>query len=65
VIYFDPLKVFVPTSLVLFLPSACVLLYSLFFTPQVMYITTIVLFVSSVHVLAIGMIEDLIDKRMR
>lgn len=65
VMYFNPLKVFVPLSLLLFLLSAFVLVYSFFFTPKVMDITTIVLFVSAVQILAIGMIADLIDKRSK
>ncbi len=61
--YFEPLKIFVPISLMLILASALVLILSYLFAPQVMDITTIVLFVGGIQVLAIGMIADLIDKR--
>jgi len=65
VMYFNPLKVFVPLSLVLFFMSVGVFLYSYFFTPKVMDITTVILFVSAVQVLAIGMVADLINKRIK
>ncbi len=63
IMYFEPLKIFVPVSLMLILASALVLILSYLFTPQVMDITTIVLFVGGIQVLAIGMIADLIIKR--
>jgi len=63
-IYFNPLKIFIPASLLLFMAAITVFLYSHFFLPQVMDITTIVLLLSSIQILAIGMIADLIIKRM-
>lgn len=65
VMYFRPLKVFVPLSIILFMIGLAVLLYSFFFTPQVMDITTIVFFLAAIHMLSLGMLSDLIDKRMR
>jgi len=65
VMYFNPLKVFIPLSLVLFFMSVAVFLYSYFFTPKVMDVTTVILFVSAVQVLAIGMVADLINKRIK
>ena len=65
VMYFNPLKVFVPISVLLFAMSASVLLYSYFRTPEIMDITTIVLFVSGVQMIGIGMIADLVDKRSK
>ncbi len=65
VMYFNPLKVFIPLSLVLFFMSVGVFLYSYFFTPKIMDITTVILFVSAVQVLAIGMVADLINKRIK
>lgn len=65
VMYFRPLKVFLPLSLVLFFMSVAVFLYSYFFTPKVMDITTVILFVSAVQILAIGMVADLINKRIQ
>lgn len=65
VMYFNPLKVFIPLTLALFFMSGGVFLYSYFFTPKVMDITTVILFVSAVQVLAIGMVADLINKRIK
>lgn len=63
VIYFNPLKVFVPVSLFLFMTGIMVLLYSHFFLQKIMDVTTIVLILASIQILAIGMIADLINKR--
>jgi glycosyltransferase involved in cell wall biosynthesis len=65
IMYFDPLKIFFPLSLILFLASALVLVTSYFFARQVMDITTIILFVGALHMLAIGLIADLVVKRDR
>lgn len=63
VMYFDPLKVFVPLGLILLLTSMAVLILSFLFTDKVMDISTVVLLVGSIQVLATGMIADLIIKR--
>ncbi len=65
VMYFNPLKIFIPLSLVLFFMSVGVFLYSYFFTPKVMDVTTVILFVSAIQVLAIGMVADLVNKRIK
>ncbi len=65
VLYFDPLKIFLPISAFFFISSIAVLILSYLFTPKVMDITTVILFISGVQILAIGMIADLIDKRNR
>ncbi len=65
VLYFDPLKIFLPISAFFFIASIAVLVLSYVFTPKVMDITTVILFISGVQILAIGMIADLIDKRNR
>ena len=65
VLYFDPLKIFLPISVLFFVSSIAVLTLSYLFTPKVMDITTVILFISGVQILAIGMIADLIDKRNR
>ncbi|TVM00305.1 MAG: hypothetical protein CV087_14330 [Candidatus Brocadia sp. WS118] len=63
VLYFDPLKIFLPISAFFFIASITVLILSYLFTPKIMDITTVILFISGVQILAIGMIADLIDKR--
>lgn len=65
VLYFNPLKIFLPISFLLIFLSIFILLYSFFMMPEIMDITTIVLFVSGIHLMAIGMIADLIDKRFK
>jgi len=65
VLYFDPLKIFLPISAFFFISSIAVLALSYLFTPKIMDITTVILFISGVQILAIGMIADLIDKRNR
>ncbi len=62
-LYFSPLKIFVPLSVILFLLAVLVLLYSKFFTEKVMDVTVIVVLMASVQILALGLIADLIDKR--
>ena len=61
VMYFNPLRVFVPISLTLFLASFLVLVYRLI-TGGGLLVFGIVLFVSAIQVLTTGMLADLIDK---
>ena len=61
VMYFNPLRVFVPISLALFLASFLVLVYRLI-TGGGLLVFGIVLFVSAIQVLTTGMLADLIDK---
>jgi glycosyltransferase involved in cell wall biosynthesis len=64
VMYFDPLKVFVPLSLALLLLGLAIFLIGLPFGK--FYDTTfVILFVGAVQTLSIGMIADLVDKRTR
>jgi len=65
VMYFNPLKVFVPVTIFLFLAGIAVFLYSYFFLGKVMDITTIVFILASIQILAIGMIADLIIRKIR
>ena len=61
VMYFNPLRVFVPISLVLFLASFLVLIYRLI-SGEGLLVLGIILFVSAIQVLTTGMLADLIDK---
>lgn len=65
ILYFDPLKIFLPLSMFFFVSGIAVLVVSYLCTQKVMDITTVILFISGVQILAIGMIADLIDKRNR
>jgi len=59
VLYFNPLKIFTSISLILFLLSFTILIYSYFFTAEVMDVTTVILFISAIQTLSIGMLADL------
>lgn len=61
---FNPLKIFFPISLMMIFASFFVFFYSKFFLSYTLDITAVVLFVGGVQMLAIGMIADLINKRM-
>lgn len=64
VIYFDPLKVFLPLSLILFLVSICWGLLTHFVLGRFADTSTLVIFVAGFQVLAIGLLADLIDRRL-
>ena len=64
-LYFNPLKIFFPASVLMMLLSFFVLFYSYMVLKDVMEITVIMLFISSIQVLAIGMLADLINKKVR
>jgi glycosyltransferase involved in cell wall biosynthesis len=69
VLYFDPLKVFVPAALALFALSVLVgagswALAKWMGIGQFMDVSTVVLFVAAVQMLAIGALADLITKRL-
>ena len=63
VMFFNPLKIFLPLSGFFFILSFLVLIIS-YLAGRVMDITTILLFVTGLHLLAIGLLADLIDKRL-
>ncbi len=65
VLYFDPLKVFVPFSALLVLFAIIVLIGSWYFLGRAMDITFGVILMTAVIVMAIGMLADLIDKRIQ
>ncbi len=64
-LYFNPLKIFIPFGLLLFALALLILIYSKFFTPQVMDITVIVIFMAGVQMMGLGLIADLVDKRTK
>jgi len=64
IMYFNPLKVFIPLSLILFLLSFLVIFFSWIFLDQIMDVTFGIIAMTAINVLTIGMIADLIDKRM-
>lgn len=63
VMYFNPLRVFIPLSLVFFTLSLATVIYRALFGG--LAVASIVLFVAGVQILGIGMLADLIDQRIR
>lgn len=64
ILYFNPLKIFIPLSLILILISLVILIVSWIFFPKILDATVTIFFISGIQMLAIGMIADMIDKRM-
>lgn len=64
-LYFNPLKIFIPLSLFLVLLAFLVLLGSWLLTGIAMDVTFGVILMTAVMVLAIGMLADMIDKRIK
>lgn len=63
-LYFNPLKIYLPASFLLFLMAFSISGTSLYFTDKPRDVTFAVLFMTGVILLAIGMLADLIDKRV-
>jgi glycosyltransferase involved in cell wall biosynthesis len=63
VLYFRPLKIFVPLAFFFFLLSIAILFYSWRFTPKIMDASVVITLMTSFQMLAIGLLADLIDKR--
>jgi len=63
IMFFNPLKVFLPLSLFFIILSILVLVIS-YIMGRVLDITTVLLFVTGLNFLAIGLLADLIDKRL-
>jgi glycosyltransferase involved in cell wall biosynthesis len=65
ILYFDPLKIFLPVSGILFFAGIGTFLYSIFFMEKVFEDTTVILVMAAFQIFAIGLIADLIEKRMK
>jgi len=63
ILYFNPLKIFLPLSIFIFLLGLVVMFYTAFVIGRVMDISVIVILLSSMQILAIGLIADIIVKR--
>ncbi len=62
--YFEPLKIFMPMSLLMFLLGTGLLAIRIF-VAKILISTTIILFLAGFTILSLGLIADLIDKRMK
>lgn len=65
VMYFNPLKVLLPVSFLLFLLSLIIGFYSLFAQGRVMDITVITLAMASIQIAVIAMIADMVQKKSK
>jgi glycosyltransferase involved in cell wall biosynthesis len=63
VMYFAPLKIFLPVSLVLFLFGVVIFFYSVLVLHKLMDVTVVVTILASIQIAAIGLLADLMDKR--
>ncbi len=64
VLYFDPLRVFVPLSFFFFMSSIGVGVASKMYLGEVMDVTTVLLFVTAFQLFAIGMLADMLNRRL-
>lgn len=63
-LYFNPLKIFLPISLSLFLISLILVFYRIFFNES-FSVLSVIFFIGSIQFLAIGMLADLIIKKLK
>lgn len=63
ILYFNPLKIFVPFSIILFLSGVLIFVLSYLFTPKAMDVSTTVFIISAIQMLAVGMMADMISKK--
>lgn len=64
VMYFNPLRVFIPLSIGLAVCAILVLVFSWAFSDQILDVTFGTLIVTAVNVLVVGLVADLVDKRL-
>jgi len=62
VMYFEPLKVFLPISLLLFIGAMAALIHRVI-VGRGLLVISVMLFVAAIQILAVGMLADLIDKK--
>lgn len=65
VIYFNPLKFFIPLSIFLLLLSLFIGFFSTFYFGKFMDVTTLVIFLSGIQLFAIGLLADLLIRLKR
>ncbi|MCK5620348.1 MAG: glycosyltransferase family 2 protein [Candidatus Krumholzibacteria bacterium] len=64
VMYFNPLRIFIPLSILVAVSAFLVLLLSWAFSDQILDVTFGTLIVTAVNVLIVGLLADLVDKRL-
>lgn len=61
--YFNPLKVFLPASMLIFLVSFLIFAYTRFIQGRLMDVSVIILFVAAIQTAVIGLLADLIVRK--
>lgn len=64
IMYFDPLRVFLPVAILFIAAALAVAVGSYLITGRVMDVTTVLLFVGGVQTLALGMLADMLNRRI-
>jgi len=64
ILYFNPLKIFAPISFLIFCSAGAVFVYSYMIKGIIFDATVTILFMTSLQILGIGLIADIIDKRL-
>jgi hypothetical protein len=64
VMYFDPLRVFLPLAILFMAGGIAVGVVSHWLTGRVMDVSSLLLFVTGVHLLALGMLADSLNRRL-
>lgn len=65
IMYFDPLRVFLPVSILFIVAAVVVGVVSYTVMGELMDVTTVLLFVTGVHLLALGMLADTLNRRFQ
>ena len=65
IMYFDPLRVFLPIALLFILSGAGVAVGSFLLTDKVMDVTTVLLVITGFHMLVLGMLADMLNRRLQ
>ncbi len=64
VLFFDPLRIFLPLAVAFLIAAAGVGVGSYFVTGRVMDVTTVLLVVTGIQMLVLGMIADMLNRRL-
>jgi len=65
ILYFNPLKIFMPIGLFMIAAGIIVFITSMIFLPKILDATTTVLVTVGIQTIVIGLLADLIDKKLR
>lgn len=63
ILFFQPLKIFLPLSLIMIITGIIMILYRIFFG-EVFGVISTVIFIGAIQTLAIGMLADLINRKL-